>query len=155
ARVSNFQKGNITWTAGNGALATPASAHFHDVLTSGLPLGGWVDITFDAQGNVTFSGSLHDSGFDNIDYTLTAVVMTPTGAGIGYQHQGHTEGTVAGLPFGTPDRDDPFVTPEGLNNQQIAANWDQLSQGSLFWRLDATDTLAHGAGSLLGDLAQK
>jgi uncharacterized protein with LGFP repeats len=154
-RMSNFQNGSITWTSGSGALATPASAHYHDVLTSGLPLGGWVDITLNAQGDVTFSGSLHNSGFDNIDYTLSAVIVSASGASIGFQHSGHTEGTIAGLPFGTPNRDDPFVTPEGLNNQQIAANWDQLKQGSLFWRLDATDTLTEGAAQLLGDLATK
>jgi hypothetical protein len=154
-RVSNFQNGNITWTSGSGALATPASLHFHDVLTSGLPLGGWVDIILNAEGDITFSGYLHDSGFDNIDYTLSAVIVSPSGASIGFQHVGHTEGTVAGLPFGKPNRDDNFVTPEGLNNQQVAAKWDQLTQASLFWRLDATDPTAAGAAQLLGDLAKQ
>jgi hypothetical protein len=155
ARVSYFQNGNITWTSGSGALATPASVHFHDVVTSGLPLGGWVDIILNAQGDITFSGHLHDSGFDNIDYTLSAVIVSPSGASIGFQHAGHTEGTVAGLPFGTPNRDDNFVTPGGLNNQQVAAKWDQLREASLWWRLDATDTLAEGAAQLLGDLAKQ
>jgi hypothetical protein len=155
AEVSNFQRGNITWTSGSGALATPLTLHYHDVLTSGLPLDGWVDIVLNGNGDITFSGGLHDSGFDNIDYTLSAVVVSPSGASIGFQHQGHTEGTIAGLPFGTPNRDDNFVTPEGLNNQQVVANWDQLTQASLFWRLDATDTLTEGAAQLLGDLAQQ
>jgi hypothetical protein len=78
-----------------------------------------------------------------------------SGASIGFQHSGHTEGTVAGLPFGTPNREDDFVTPQGLNNQQVVANWDQLTQASLFWRLDATDTLTQGAAQFLGDLAQQ
>jgi hypothetical protein len=101
------------------------------------------------------SGHLHNSGFDNIDYTLSAVVVSPSGASIGFQHSGHTEGTLAGLPFGTPNRDDDFVSPQGLNNQQVAAAWNQLRNGSLFWRLDATDTLAQGGEQLLGDLAKQ
>lgn len=155
ARTSNFQNGSITWTSGTGALETPASVHYHDVLTSGLSLGGWVDIIMNAQGDITLSGHLHNSGFDNIDYTLSVVIVSASGASIGFQHSGHTEGTVAGLPFGTPDRDDDFVTPEGLSNQQVTAHWDELRQASLFWRLDATDTLTQGAAQLLGDLAQK
>lgn len=154
-RISNFQNGSIAWTANTGAMVSPNSVHFHDVLTSGLPLGGWVDITMNAEGDVTFSGHLHNSGFDNIDYTLSVVVVSASGASVGFQHSGHTEGTVAGLPFGTPDRDDNFVSPQPLNNQQIAANWNDLKNGSIFWRLDATDTLAEGAGKVLGDLAQK
>jgi uncharacterized protein with LGFP repeats len=152
AEENNFQRGNITWTPASGAIATPLTLHFHDVVTSGLPLGGWVDIVLDGQGNITFSGHLHDSGFDNIDYTLSAVVVSPSGISIGFQHQGHTEGTVAGLPFGTPNRDDNFVTPDGTRSQQVVANWDQLTQAHLFWRLDATDTLVGGLAGILGDL---
>ncbi|MEX3959985.1 LGFP repeat-containing protein [Trinickia sp. EG282A] len=152
-RVSNFQRGSITWTADSGALPTPLTLHFHDVLTSGLPLGGWVDILLNSQGNITFSGHLHDSGFDNIDYTLSAVIVCASGLAIGFQRTGHTEGTVAGLPFGTPNRDDDWVKPD--SNQQLIANWDQFSGASLTWRLDATDTLAQGALQMLGDLANQ
>jgi uncharacterized protein with LGFP repeats len=152
-RISVFQRGNITWTPASGAIPNPASLHFHDVLTSGLPLGGWVDIVMNGLGDFTFSGSLHDSGFDNIDYTLSVVIVAPSGTGIAFQHAGHTEGTVAGLPFGTPNRDDNFKKPDF--NQRISDHWDQFTQGSLFWRLDATDTLAEGAAKILGDLANQ
>jgi hypothetical protein len=150
-RISIFQQGNITWTPATGALPTPAALHFNDVLTSGLPLGGSVDIVMNSAGNVTFSGHLHDSGFDNIDYTLSVVIIAPNGTGIAFQRSGHTEGTSAGLPFGTPNRNDDFAKPDF--NQRISEQWDQFNQASLFWRLDATDTLAEGAGKILNDLA--
>jgi hypothetical protein len=150
-RISIFQRGNITWTPATGAVPTPATLHFHDTLTSGLPLGGWVDIVMNGLGDFTFSGHLHDSGFDNIDYTLSVVVISPSGTGIAFQRSGHTEGTSAGLPFGTPNRDDDFAKPDF--NQRISDHWDQFTQASLFWRLDATDTLAEGAGTSLEDLA--
>jgi hypothetical protein len=155
ARVSTFERGSIIWTANLGAVPQPLHISFHASLTSGLPLGGSLDVVLNSQGDVTLSGNVHDSGFDNIDYVLTAVIVSPSGVSVGFQHSGHTEGTVAGLPFGTPNRDDNFVSPSGLNNQQVASNWNALSTGSLAWRLDAQDTLAEGAANLLGDLAQK
>jgi hypothetical protein len=102
-------------------------------------------------GDFTFSGHLHDSGFNNIDYTLSVVLIAPNGTGIAFQRSGHTEGTVAGLPFGTPSRNDDFAKPDF--NQRISDHWDQFTQASLFWRLDATDTLVEGAGKVLNDLA--
>jgi hypothetical protein len=155
ARMSTFERGSIIWTANMGAVPQPLFVSFHDVLTSGLPLGGTVDVVLNSQGDITFSGHLHDSGFDNIDYVLSAVIVSPSGASIGFQHSGHTEGTVAGLPFGTPNRNDDFVTPSGLNNEQIVSNWSQLASGSLSWRLEAQDTLTEGAAKVLGDLAQQ
>jgi LGFP repeat len=154
-RESTFENGVITWTPGTGALTTPASVHLSSQLTSDLPIGGWADVTFNARGDVTFSGHLHNSGFDNIDYTLAVVIVSPTGASIGFERQGHTEGTSAALPFGSPNRNDDFVTPQGLNNQQVAAAWSQLRNGSLFWHLQSTDTLAQGVGRILSDLAQE
>jgi len=71
-------------------------------LTSGLPLGGSVHLVMRKNGDFTFSSHAHDSGFDNIDYVVSAALMTPSGIASTFQHSGHVEGTVAGLPFGTP-----------------------------------------------------
>src|SRR5260370_3488642 len=83
-------------------------------LTSGLPLGGSAHVVLTRTGAFTFTGHAHDSGFDNVDYTLSAVLMTPSGLAFTFQHQGGVEGTSAGLPFGTPRRDDDF-TSSGSN----------------------------------------
>jgi hypothetical protein len=60
---------------------------------------------------------VHDSGFDNIDYTISAVLMSASGIAFTFQHSGNVEGTSAGLPFGTPNRNDDFVSSG--NNESI------------------------------------
>ncbi len=78
------------------------------------------------KGDFTFSGHMHNSGFNNIGYVATAVVITPSAIAYSMQHSGHTEGTSAGLPFGTPKRNDDWVVSG--NNPQIRDNWEQVSQ---------------------------
>jgi hypothetical protein len=93
-------------------------------LTSSLPLGGSAHLVVRKNGNFTFSCHAHDSGFDNIDYVVSAVLMTPAGIAFTFQHSGNVEGTVAGLPFGTPDRDDDFIT--GGFNPAITNEWSGI-----------------------------
>jgi len=119
-------------------------------VTSGLPLGGSVHVVLRRNGSFTFSSHAHDSGFDNIDYTISAVVMTEDGVAFTFQHSGHTEGTVAGLPFGTPNRNDDFVT--GGTNSQITTEWGSIVGAKLYARLDGTDTLVGGIGGAINDL---
>ncbi len=120
-------------------------------ITSGLPLGGSVHVTLASNGSFTFSSHAHDSGIDNIDYTISAVLMAPTGVAFTFQHAGHVEGTVAGLPFGTPNRNDEFTT--GGTNALISDNWAGLVGGVLLARLDGRDTTAAAIGDLLGQVA--
>jgi RNA polymerase subunit RPABC4/transcription elongation factor Spt4 len=79
-------------------------------VTSSLPLGGSVHIVMTQAGNFTLSTHAHDSGFDNIDYAIAAVLMSASGIAFTFQHAGHVEGTSAGLPLGTPNRNDDFTT---------------------------------------------
>ena len=78
-------------------------------LTSSLPLGGSLHLVIRRNGNFTLSTHAHDSGFDNIDYVITAVLIAASGIAFTFQHAGHVEGTSAGLPLGTPDRNDDFT----------------------------------------------
>jgi uncharacterized protein with LGFP repeats len=154
ARISMFQRGSITWTPANGTVPNPFVLHFTAPLTSDEPLGGSVDIVMNSAGGFIFSGHLHNSSVDNIDYTLSAVIIAPTGTGIAFQRSGHTEGAWAGLPFGTPDRDDNFTKPDF--NQRISDHWNEFTQASLYPPdLVATDTLVEGAGKILNDLADQ
>lgn len=98
-------------------------------LTSGLPLGGSAHLIMRRNGDFTFSCHAHDSGFDNIDYVVSAVLMTPSGIAFTFQHSGSVQGTVAGLPFGTPNRDDDFVT--GGNNPSITNEFDGMFDAKL------------------------
>jgi hypothetical protein len=45
-------------------------------VTSDLPLGGSVHLVMRRNGDFTFTSHVHDSGFDNIDYTISAVLMS-------------------------------------------------------------------------------
>ncbi|QLL09665.1 hypothetical protein [Mycobacterium vicinigordonae] len=78
-------------------------------LTCGLPLGGSAHLACQSNGAYTLTGHAHDSGFDTIQYAWAAALVTPAGIAFTFAHQGRVEGTSAGLPFGTPRRDDHFT----------------------------------------------
>ncbi|MGC3971892.1 MAG: hypothetical protein QM775_32475 [Pirellulales bacterium] len=120
-------------------------------ITSELPLGGSVHVVMKRNGDFTFSSHVHDSGFDNIDYALSAVLITGSGIAFTFERSGHVEGTSAGLPFGTPNRnDDSFTTG---NNPMITREFDDLFAGAkLMASLDGTDKLVNGIKGMLGDL---
>jgi hypothetical protein len=85
--------------------ALPSQVNFHqEVLTpAGTALGGWVDLTIRSDGNYTFAGHMHDSGFDPYSFRVRVVVQTPAGVAIALQHTGHTGGTT-----GSGGRDDDW-----------------------------------------------
>jgi hypothetical protein len=118
-------------------------------LQSDLPLGGSAHLVVTDKGTFTFSTHAHDSGFDNIAYTLGAVLMTPSGIAFTFERQGSVEGTVAGLPFGTPKRDDNH-TSFG-SNLDIKSEFDRLHGATFVGKLAGTDTLVAGVKSLIAD----
>ncbi|MFD4910513.1 hypothetical protein [Kitasatospora purpeofusca] len=129
-----------------------SSKNFDQDVTTDIAIGGSVHVVMRQDGFFSFSTHAYDSGFDNIDYTISAAVLTPDGHVFTFQHSGHTEGTVAGLPFGTPDRNDDFTFVG--NNPEITARWDGILNGTFKASLDATDTLAAGVTGALGDLVK-
>jgi hypothetical protein len=122
-------------------------------LTSGLPLGGSCHLVMRKSGNFTFSCHVHDSGFDNIDYVVSAVLMTPTGIAFTFQHSGHVEGTIAGLPLGTPNRNDDFIT--GGNNPAIMNEWGSMPGAKLIASVDGKDTLVGGLEGIMNNLLKQ
>lgn len=119
-------------------------------LTSGLPLQGSVHVVFDEKGDFTFACHAHDSGFDNIDYTVGAVILTASGIAFTFQHLGGVEGTSAGLPFGTPRRDDAYTS--GGTNQEITNEWASIPGSSMAASINGTDALVGGIEGELGKL---
>jgi len=98
----------------------------------------------------SFTTHAHDSGGDNIDYAITAVLMTSAGFAFTFQHTGSVEGTVAGLPVGTPRRDDDFTSPT-VNNPLISAHWSEIVGGGTFLaRIDGVDSTVGSLTDLLG-----
>jgi len=120
-------------------------------LTSDLPLGGSVHLVMRRSGDFTISTHAHDSGFSNIDYEISAVLLAASGIAFTFQHGGHVEGTVAGLPFGTPDRNDDSTTSGA--NPMITREFDGILSGArLLASLDGKDKLVGGVVGMLGDL---
>jgi hypothetical protein len=118
-------------------------------LQGDLALGGSAHLVITDSGTFTFNSHAHDSGFDNIHYTLGAVLMTPAGIAFTFEQQGSVEGTVAGLPFGIPRRDDNRMASG--SNPAIKAEFNQLRLATFVGRLAVTDTLVAGAKSLIAE----
>ena len=129
----------------------PDTRSFDDgALTCNLPLGGSCHLVMRQNGDFTFNCHAHNSGFDNIDYAIAAVLMTPSGIAFTFQHSGHTEGTIAGLPLGTPNRDDNSLPLSG-NNPSITAEWSGIVISNLKGKIDGQDNLVQGVKGLLDD----
>jgi hypothetical protein len=118
-------------------------------LKSDLALGGSAHLVVTDKGAFTFNSHAHDSGFDNIDYTLAGILMTPSGLAFTFQREGNVEGTIAGLPFGTPRRDDNH-TSSG-SNPAIRDEFERLRGAIFVGTLVGTDTLVAGVTGLIGD----
>lgn len=122
-------------------------------LTTNQPFGGSIKIVLDnshGDGEATIFGSFHNSGADNIDYTVTAVLVTPGFRAFTYQHSGHTEGTSGGLlSLRAPHRDDNFVIPTA-SNPLVAQNWSDVFGATLTADVAPTDTLVQGVEAELG-----
>lgn len=162
AAVSRIPGSMELWFVGaNGSVqdhfwydgGDPSIKTFDAGVTTDIAVGGSTHVVLKQNGSSTFSGHAHDSGFDNISYTISAAVLTPDGIVFTFQHSGHTEGTIEGLPFGTPDRNDDFEI--GGANPQITAGWAGLTQANFKASIAGTDTLAQGITGTLGDLVKE
>jgi hypothetical protein len=118
-------------------------------IPGGLTLQGSAHLVVRRNGEFTFTSHAHNSGFDNIRYAMAAVVRSPTGqAAFTFQKEGRVEGTVAGLPFGTPQRNDDF-TATG-HNARLAAEFANLANGGKFVvKLTGVDLLQRGITELV------
>ncbi len=157
-RTQRFQNGVITWTGADGAaeheVAGNSATFETGPLTSDLPLGGQAHLVVRRDGTFTFSTHAHDSGFDNIEYALSALLVTKAGDGFLFERTGHVEGTSAGLPFGTPQRNDDPVT--NGQNPAIVPAWDNIvASGRLLGVLSGKDKLQAGITDLLEEGAKQ
>jgi hypothetical protein len=114
------------------------------------PIGGWVDIRVNDQGHFTVSGHMHNSGALNIQYSLAAVLMTPSGAGYGFAREHQIDGSST---LFDRNRDDDWNKDE--TQPEAAANWSQVSQSRLYCRLVASDTLSKGLQGLVEDIIKE
>ncbi len=155
-RFNNFQGGCIYWSSATGAVDIPNTRTWdvgNIVFSDGTALGGNCSLVMNRNGDWTFSGHMHDSGFDTYQFGVVAVALTPSGVGYTFEHKGRTEGTSAGLPFGKPNRNNDWNTPG--NSPSVRDNWMQAAQAVLHVRVVSQDKLLQGLNQTVQDaLAQ-
>ncbi|MBV9672632.1 MAG: hypothetical protein JO076_07375 [Verrucomicrobia bacterium] len=132
-----------------GLIESPPITFHQDVVTpSGTALGGWVEMTLRSDASYTFSGHMHDSGWDPYDFRVRAVVSTPDIA-VAAQHSGHTDGT-GSSPFGSPNRDNDWS--ESGTEPRIQQFWSELRQATMTVSKSYQDTgLLHAVEDLFND----
>ncbi|MET8218081.1 LGFP repeat-containing protein [Streptomyces hirsutus] len=158
-RVQCFERGLCIWTAetgasfgalGEGNVLTFDSGRIHT--SDSLPLSGSTHLVVTRSGDFTFTRHAHNAGFDNIRYVLEAVLMAPTGMAFTFTHSGRVEGTVAGLPFGTPKRNEDAIVPG--NNPSLANQFTDLQDAVFLCRISGEDTLIGGIQKLISDTVE-
>ncbi len=103
--------------------SAPNSLSFHqDIVTpSGTPLGGWVDLQVQSNGNYQIKFHMHSSSvLGNFDFDLRAYVSAPNCPTFFFHHSGHVSGV------------DSADYPKSGTNPLIAIYWSQLKQGGHF-----------------------
>jgi hypothetical protein len=132
-----------------GLIESPPVTFHQDVVTpSGTALGGWVEMTLRSDGSYTFSGHMHDSGWDPYDFRVRAVVSTADLA-VAAQHSGHTDGT-GSSPFGSPNRDNDWS--ESGTEPRIQQYWSELRQATMTVSKSYADTgVLHALEDLFND----
>jgi hypothetical protein len=104
-------------------------------ITSDLTIGGSAKLVLSRNGDWTFSGRLRNSGAIGIEYTLSMVVLSPTGIAITRQKSGNVGGT-----FSAGSRVDTWT--EAGNVQGMGERWPEIVQSRLTWTLHANDVFS-------------
>ena len=107
-------------------------------VSGSMPLSGSCHLVVFRDGTWSFSCHAHDAGFDNLHYIITAIFVPQNGKPYSFEHHGGLEGTAAGLPFGTPRRDDDFDSGT-MNSPKITESVDDIRAGKLTASISAND----------------
>lgn len=153
-RINYFQQQAIYWSSATGALKVDDVKTFEGmiVFSDGTALGGNTTLVVNKHGDCTFSGHLHDSGFDPYSFTVLGVIMTPSGEGYTVVYSGHTEGTSSDF-FGSPNRNDDWII--SVNNPAIRDHWVQVNMAICEFTTKAQDNFASNVQDTLGDMAKE
>jgi uncharacterized protein with LGFP repeats len=122
-RISHFERGDILWTPGGGAVDSPASSHGHVDITFPDPIsvGGWSDLTLKADGSYEFSGHLHDSGAPDFNFNVAWGVRDSDGVLYTFVQTGGVQGLQSGF---SPQRDADWA-PTG-SNAALSTAWSKI-----------------------------
>lgn len=153
-RQNNFQRGIIYWSPVTGAfvLQNDEKWNWNISFSDSTPLGGNATLALNSNGDIYFSGHLHDSGFPSYDFAIVSVLMTKQGMGYTSSYKGHTGGTLS-----SDSRDNDWNIT--VNNPSIKDNWPQITQGTCYFKITSQDTISPAIQELvtqaLEDLAKQ
>jgi Repeat of unknown function (DUF346) len=90
------------WFDGAWRPLLPQPIEFSGQISSGglAALGGWVKVSVNPDGSVRWQGNAHNSGADNYDFGVSAIIRPSSGPAIALAHTGSVGGT-----FSTKSRD--------------------------------------------------
>lgn len=153
--ISNFERGTIYWSANTGCFIWTGTMTFENRINfdNGIALGGTLKLIVSSNGDYSFQGHMHDSGFDGYWYSIGAVLVTRQGMAYTFERKGSVEGTVNGLPFGRPDRDDDWINSG--NNQSIKSHWADIASGQFSWKAYAKDSLVGGIERIINEALEE
>jgi hypothetical protein len=123
--------------ASSRAIGNPIVLHASIAFNNGVPVGGYADLTLYGDGEYTFSGHFHDSGFPSYDTGFVWVFRTSTGTAFTFSDTGNVEGTIN--PFGSRDHN----WSSSGTNPALQAAWHDVQQG-YNWQWEAKSSLDIG-----------
>ena len=116
--------GGGNWS-GPGFIANNSITLRQNIVTGGVDaFGGWVEVTVNKDGNVRFTGKVHDSGFESYDFHIRVVVHGDSPVVLAFQKSGSVEGWLHSGIFDDPRRDFPW--DETVLNPLVASTYDAL-----------------------------
>jgi len=110
---------------------------------SGVPVGGWANLTIFSDGSYNFSGHFHDSGFFGYNDSLVWAVQDSNGTVYTFTHSGSVGGTI-NLFSSRNDDWDNFGS-----NPALAAGWNALMNG---WAYQWEAAVNFDLGSLFNEV---
>lgn len=149
-----FKNKAIYWSRSAGALIVEDSKTWNEPITfaAGTALGGGAQVILNKNGDCSFSGHLHHSGYSPYNFTIIAVVVTPFRKDLFFSAQGtYPEGTGPNL-WGSPDRNHDWN--ETVNNADVRDNWVQVNLATCKFDKSATDIFASDLQAAITDIAQ-
>lgn len=148
---NDFERGSIYFSRNTGAIDLPNEKTFQSqyiTFSEGTALGGWCKIVINRHGDITFTGSMHNSGLSTLEFAAVAAMITPSGIAYTASYSGRTEGTLT-TPFGTPRRDDDWI--RSTVNFQIKENWIEIARATTIFTIASQDKLLGGIEDVVQD----
>jgi hypothetical protein len=148
---TNQSSGNFTVAPDGNSLIWNGNIDFPDNGGS-IAMGGNFKIVLASNGDYSFIGHMHDSGFVGYKYSVAMAIAISSGITYTFSQSGSVEGTVNALPFGSPNRDSDWN--QSKNNPSVKEKWEDIVRTGQFVSKSTThDTFTSGVSDLVQSAA--